>query len=175
VLQPIVLKIDPGSQTTGMAIVRVEETPGGPIHQALHFSEVRHKGERVADRMRKRAAYRRRRRTANLRYRPPRFDNRRRREGWLTPCMRSRVGNVLSWVKRYARLVPITRIDLEYVKFDTQKLQNPEIAGVVYQQGEVRRDRQCGIAIKDSRNSKECPWVNLLTWNRKAKGTIAYR
>jgi 5-methylcytosine-specific restriction endonuclease McrA len=59
------------------------------------------------------------------------------------------VGNVLSWVKRYAQWVPITRIDLEYVKFDTQKLQNPEISGVEYQQGElqgyeVRRCAYCG-------------------------------
>jgi 5-methylcytosine-specific restriction endonuclease McrA len=137
VVQPVLLKIDPGSKTTGMVIVRVEETPEGPIHHALHFSEVRHKGEWVADRMRKRAGYRRRRRTANLRHRPPRFDNRRRPKGWLTPCMRSRVGNVLSWAKRYACLVPLRRVDLEYVKFDTQKIQNPEVSGVEYQQGEL--------------------------------------
>jgi 5-methylcytosine-specific restriction endonuclease McrA len=52
--------------------------------------------------------------------------------------MRSRVGNVLSWVKRYAQWVPIVRIDLEYTKFDLQKLQNPEISGVEYQQGELQ-------------------------------------
>jgi hypothetical protein len=40
-------------------------------------------------------------------------------------------------VKRYAQWVPITRIEIEYVKFDTQKLQDPEIAGVEYQQGEL--------------------------------------
>jgi hypothetical protein len=136
-LQPVVLKIDPGSQTTGMAIVREEETPEGKVHHVLHFSELRHKGDLVAERMRKRAAYRRRRRTHNLRYRPPRFNNRCRPVGWLTPCMRSRVGNVLSWVKRYAQWVPMVRIDLEYTKFDTQKLQNPEISGVAYQQGEL--------------------------------------
>jgi hypothetical protein len=89
VLQPIVLKIDPGSQTTGMVIVREEETPEGKVHHVLHLAEVQHKGSLVAERMRKRAAYRRRRRTANLRHRPPRFDHRRRPPGWLTPCMRS--------------------------------------------------------------------------------------
>jgi 5-methylcytosine-specific restriction endonuclease McrA len=48
------------------------------------------------------------------------------------------VGNVLSWVQRYAQWVPITRIEIEYVKFDLQKLQDPEIAGVEYQQGELQ-------------------------------------
>jgi hypothetical protein len=84
VVQPIGLKIDPGSKTTGMAIVREEETPEGKVHHVLHLAEVQHK-LLVAERMRKRAQYQRRRRSAHLRYRPPRFDNRRRPRGWLTP------------------------------------------------------------------------------------------
>jgi 5-methylcytosine-specific restriction endonuclease McrA len=136
-IQPVVLKVDPGSKATGVALVREENTPEGPIHHLLHAAEIVHRGEVVRERMRKRAAFRRRRRSANLRYRVPRFDNRRKPEGWLPPSLRSRVGNILTWAMRYSRLAPVVRIDMELVKFDTQKLQNPEISGVEYQRGEL--------------------------------------
>src|SRR2546428_2443380 len=47
VLQPLVLKVDPGSRTSGMAVARVEETPQGEVHHAVHLAEVRHRGEQV--------------------------------------------------------------------------------------------------------------------------------
>lgn len=136
-LQPVGLKLDPGSKVTGVAVVRREITPDGPVDHALHLSEIIHRGDVVRERMRKRAAFRRRRRNANLRYRAPRFDNRRRPEGWLPPSLRSRVGNVLLWAERYRRLAPVMFVDVEAVKFDTQALQNPEISGVEYQRGEL--------------------------------------
>jgi hypothetical protein len=37
------------------------------------------------------------------------------------------VGNVLTWTARYARWVPLTRIEVERVRFDTQLLQHPEV------------------------------------------------
>ena len=137
VLQPVVLKIDPGSKTTGMALVRAEATEAGEVHHALHLAELSHRGEEVRDHLHRRAVFRRRRRSANLRYRSPRFLNRRRSPGWLPPSLRSRIGNVLSWGKRYQCWVPVQRIDIERVKFDLQLLQNPEIDGIAYQQGEL--------------------------------------
>jgi len=136
-LQPVVLKIDPGSKTTGLALARVEETKEGEIHHALHLAELAHRGEEVRERLRKRAEYRRRRRSANLRYRPPRFLNRRRLPGWLPPSLRSRIGNVLTFAHRFQHWAPITRIDVEHVKFDTQLLQDPEVSGIQYQRGEL--------------------------------------
>lgn len=136
-VQPVVLKIDPGSKTTGLALARVETTPDGESHHALHLAELVHRGEDIRERLRKRAGLRRRRRSANLRYRPARFLNRRRAPGWLPPSLRSRIGNVSSWAKRYQRWTPIGRIDVERVKFDTQLLENPEVAGVEYQRGEL--------------------------------------
>jgi 5-methylcytosine-specific restriction endonuclease McrA len=134
-LQPVVLKVDPGSTVTGVAVVRRAETPAGPQDHALHLAEIAHRAASVRERVRKRAAFRRRRRSATLRSRARRFANRRRPEGWLPPSLRSRVGNILTWARRFARLAPVVRIDLELVKFDTQKLQNPEIRGVEYQRG----------------------------------------
>lgn len=136
-LQPVVLKLDPGSKRTGIALALEKQGDTGLVHQALHLAELEHKSNIVVDRMRQRAARRRRRRTANLRYRPPRFNNRRRPKGWLTPSMRSRVGNIVNWARRYASLSPLSRIALELVKFDTQAMTNPEISGVEYQRGEL--------------------------------------
>ena len=41
----------------------------------------------------------------------------------------------MTWVHRLQRYLPVTAISQELVRFDTQKLQNPEISGVEYQQG----------------------------------------
>ncbi len=72
-VQGVALKLDPGSRTTGIALVRVEQTQQGEVHNALHLAELTHRGEQVHRALMQRAGYRRRRRSANLRYRPPRF------------------------------------------------------------------------------------------------------
>src|SRR5436305_3850390 len=137
-LQPMALKLDPGSKATGIALVRVEQTEQGEMHHGVHLAELSHRGEEVHKALQRRARYRRRRRSVNLRYRQPRFLNRRRAPGgWFPPSLRSRMGNVLTWTRRYRRWVPLSRIEVEQVKFDMQLMQNPEIAGVEYQRGEL--------------------------------------
>jgi len=136
-VQPTALKVDPGSKATGMSLVRVEARASGEVHHALHLAELIHRGEEVRERLRKRAGYRRRRRAANLRYRAPRGGNRRRAPGWLPPSLQSRIGNVLTFARRYQRWVPLSRIEVERVKFDLALLQNPGLTGVEYQRGEL--------------------------------------
>ncbi len=63
-LQPVVLKVDPGSRITGMALVRVEGMPDAEVHHALHLAELAHRGEDVREALGKRATRRRRRRPA---------------------------------------------------------------------------------------------------------------
>jgi len=123
------LKIDPGSKTTGLAIIREDSD------QVVWAAEIEHRAWQIAKSMLWRSKARRNRRTRKCRHRPPRFKNRRRPKGWLTPCMQSRVSNIETWVMRLLRYAPITAISVELAKFDTQKLQNPEIAGREYQQG----------------------------------------
>ena len=84
--------------------------------------------------MKQRSAYRRRRRTANLRCRKPRFLNRG-KAGFIAPSIRSIIHNIESWTNRLHRWVPISKIVIETTKFDTQKIQNPEISGMEYQHG----------------------------------------
>jgi 5-methylcytosine-specific restriction endonuclease McrA len=136
-MQPVALKLDPGSKTTGVALVRVEDTSQGEVHHALHLAEQSHRGQQVHQALRQRAGYRRRRRSANLRHRQPRFVHRRRPAGWLPPSLRSRIGNVVNWAIRYQRWAPVTRIEVERVKFDLALMQNPELSGVAYQRGEL--------------------------------------
>ncbi len=125
--QPLDLKMDPGSRTTGMALVRNDG-------EVLSLAEIGHRGERVRKSMPQRANYRRRRRSANLRYRKERFLNR--RSGRRLPSsLQSRVDNVLSWTERFRRLAPVTGIRCETVRFDTQAPESPGIEGAEYQQG----------------------------------------
>jgi hypothetical protein len=158
--QPISIKIDPGATTTGLALNR-KDSRDKTKQTVLHLAEITHRGSKIHKQMQQRSAYRGRRRSANLRYRAPRFNNRTKGDGWLPPSIQSRVDNILSWFNRYRALIPITSIDLERVRFDTQLLQNPEITGVEYQQGilagyEVREyllekwGRKCAYCDKEN-------------------------
>jgi 5-methylcytosine-specific restriction endonuclease McrA len=131
VVHPHRVKLDPGSQATGIALVQ-EETD-----QVVWAGELQHRGEEVKRRLLARRALRRCRRSRKCRHRAPRFLNRTRPEGWLPPSLHSRVENVLTWVNRLRRLAPVATASLELAKFDTQALQDPEIRGVQYQQGEL--------------------------------------
>lgn len=130
--QPLSLGIDPGSKTTGLALIR---EPDSQQRHVLCLFELIHRGYQIKKALQQRAAFRRRRRSANLRYRAPRFNNRTKPKGWLAPSLQHRVDTVTAWVKRLSRLAPVTAISQELVRFDTQKLENPEISGVEYQQG----------------------------------------
>ena len=139
-LQPLRLKLDPGSKTTGMALVRESETVDAATGEVsrksvvLMLLELQHRGHAIRDALTQRRAFRRRRR-GNLRYRPARFDNRIKSKGWLAPSLQHRVDTVMAWVKRLRRWAPVTRLSQKLVRFDTQVMQNPEISGVEYQQG----------------------------------------
>ena len=125
----LTLKIDPGSKTTGLAILQG--------NRVIWDAELTHRGQQIRDRLTSRRQLRRSRRNRKTRYRKSRFLNRKRPDGWLAPSLMSRVHNILTWVNRLCRICPISGISQELVRFDTQALQNPEISGVEYQQGEL--------------------------------------
>ena len=126
------LNIDPGAQATGMAVV--SETPEGRRAHAL--IEVRHRGTRIRNKMDRRRALRGNRR-ARIRNRPPRFDNRRRPDGWLAPSMLTRLANTETWIRRLCALFPVRLVRVEMARFDTQLMADQEISGRQYQQGEL--------------------------------------
>jgi 5-methylcytosine-specific restriction endonuclease McrA len=129
VLEPLRLKIDPGSKTSGLALVN--DSSG----EVVFAAELTHRGQAIKQCMFDRRKVRRSRRQRHTRYRKPRFKNRRKPDGWLAPSLNSRVYNIVTWVKRFMRLCPITALSLEMVKFDLQAMETPDISGVEYQQG----------------------------------------
>lgn len=157
---PLRLKIDPGSRTTGLAVVNDAE------HEIIWAGEVKHRGAEIKKALLSRRALRRGRRNRNTRYRQPRFDNRPRggchgcggntakgkhlcrpcaaqsrtvrgrvNHRWLPPSLMSRVYNTETWVRRLCGAFPIGAISVEVARFDTQQMENAEISGVEYQQG----------------------------------------
>jgi hypothetical protein len=125
------LKIDPGSKTTGIAIV--QKATGRVVFAA----ELTHRGQAIRDALLARKVSRRSRRQRHTRYRKARFLNRRRPEGWLAPSLQHRILTTLTWAKRLERVCPISAISMELVRFDTQRMQDAAISGVAYQQGEL--------------------------------------
>jgi len=130
-VQPLRLKIDPGSKTTGLAVVN--DNTGDVVFAA----ELQHRGQQIKKSLDSRRALRRGRRSRKTRYRKPRFNNRRRKEGWLPPSLMSRIYNIKTWIRRLQQVCPIVALSMELVKFDTQAMLSPEINGVEYQQGEL--------------------------------------
>ena len=131
--QPLELKVDPGSKTTGLALV----IHGNDKKKVAAGINLQHRGQCIKKRLDQRRAVRRSRRDRHTRYRKPRFLNRCRKDGWLPPSLMSRVHNVETWAKRIQRFSPISFCAVETVRFDMQKIQNPEISGIEYQQGEL--------------------------------------
>lgn len=131
-LQPLRIKLDPGSKTTGMALV-LEKVSSIAV---LNLFDLVHRGHHISKALTARSQLRRGRRSRNLRYRAPRFSNRyNKKQGWLAPSLMHRVHTTMSWVHKLRRYTPISAISSELVRFDMQIMQNPEITGVQYQQG----------------------------------------
>lgn len=126
-VQDVFLGIDSGYSNIGFsAITNKEELISGEVKLDTNMSN------RLTDR----AMYRRNKRN-RLRYRKPRFLNRTRKEGWLPPSIQRRFDTHISLVNKIKRLLPISKLTVEIANFDIQKLNNPEINGIEYQQGNL--------------------------------------
>ncbi len=123
------VKRDPGSKTTGLALVAAFSRRGPTVVWA---GELTHRGYAVRKALTERRPHRRLRRS-RLRYRAPRFDNRTRPKEWLAPSLQHRVDTTMAWVGRLMRWSPVATLSQELARFDTQTLQNPGISGIGYQ------------------------------------------
>lgn len=134
-VQKTELRIDSGSKHTGFAIVRKDEKDEDHV---LHLSQLEHRGQQIHLNLAKRSSIRRGRRSRKTWYRPARFDNRTRPDGWIPPSLEHRVLTTKTWIRLYMSLMPLSSIAFEYASFDTQLMQNPEISGIEYQQGTLQ-------------------------------------
>jgi len=151
------LKIDPGSKTTGIALVASCRRG----RKVLWAAELAHRGQQIKSALDKRRAIRRTRRARKTGYRQARFNNRTRPKGWLPPSTDSRILGVQTWARRLSTFAFTSEIVVERVKFDMQKMQNQDISGLEYQRGtlfgfEIREfvlekwNYRCAYCGKDS-------------------------
>ena len=126
--QPTSFAIDPGYETVGFsAITSKKELLSGELQLLSGISE----------RIKEKRMYRTQRRSS-LRYRKPRFDNRKKARGWLAPSILHKLETHIRLVKKIKTILPITSIVVEVANFDIKKIKNPQIEGKEYQDGEQK-------------------------------------
>lgn len=125
--QPVSLGVDAGTKHIGLSATTDQAV--------LYEADVQLRTD-IQDLLSKRGQFRRARRHRKTRYRKPRFQNRRRPEGWLAPSVSNKVDMQVKVIRQVAKILPITRLIVEVAQFDIHKLKNPDIAGEEYQQGD---------------------------------------
>ena len=127
--QPIILCIDAGYSTVGFsAISEQKELLAGELILRKDVSK----------KLDERRMYRRNRRN-RLWYRKPRFNNRvsSKKKDWMAPSIIHKLESHIRLVAKIKQFLPITKTIVEVASFDIQKLQNPAIQGIEYQQGSL--------------------------------------
>jgi len=124
--QHVVGGCDTGSKKTAFAVIANESV--------IYQSEVELRNN-IHEKMEQRAMFRRNRRSRKTRYRKARFNNRGRRDGWLTPTLISKVNSHLREKKFIESVLPIKLWNVELAEFDIHKIKNPDVSGVTYQEG----------------------------------------
>ena len=125
--QDINLGVDAGSKYIGLSATTEK--------QELYSAEVEMRTD-IVELLATRKANRKTRRN-RLRYRKPRFLNRTstKKKGWLAPSILNKINTHLRMIENIHKILPITKIIAEVASFDIQKINNPEISGVEYQEG----------------------------------------
>ena len=126
-IQKISLGIDAGSKHIGLSATTRKKV--------LFEADIQLRND-ITDLISARRELRTSRRNRKTRYRKVRFDNRRRKEGWLAPSVQQKVDTHITVVDKIHKILPITKITAEIASFDIQKIKHPEIASEGYQQGE---------------------------------------
>jgi hypothetical protein len=125
-VQPVTVGVDSGSENLGFSAVNHnQEIIGGEL--------ILLKG--ISERLTERRKYRRTRRN-RLRYRSPRFNNRRRKEGWFAPSIEHKLSTHHRLIDLIKSILPVEKVVIEVANFDIQKIKDPSIKGEKYQHGE---------------------------------------
>ena len=125
--QEVSLGIDAGSKHIGVS--------ASSENRELLAAQVELRSD-VVNLLSTRMELRRARRNRKTRYRKVRFDNRKKKDGWLAPSIEQKVDSHLKVMRLVHKFLPITKTTIEVAQFDAQKIKNTEINGKEYQQGE---------------------------------------
>lgn len=160
-VQPVELCMDTGYAHIGISVKSEKHE-----YLALQVDPLKDEKKRHTERK----MYRTNRR-GRKRHRKPRFDNRKREEGWIAPSLEHKKEIHFYWIQRCCQVFPVTDINIEMGNFDTQVLKaveegKPLPQGKDYQHGErygiatlreavfARDDytcQCCGKGLKDGR------------------------
>ena len=83
-----------------------------------------------------RRQYRRSHRNRKTWYRQPRFDNRKKPEGWLAPGIRHKLDSHIKVIEKIKAILTVSETTIEVAAFDIQKIKKPDIEGTDYQNGD---------------------------------------
>ena len=127
--QSITLGVDAGSKHIGLSATTEDKE--------LYSSDVTLRTD-IVDLLSSRREFRSSRRNRKTRYRKPRFNNRvsTKKKGWVSPSINQKIDTHLTVINNVCKILPIAKIIVEVASFDIQKIKNPDIKGIEYQQGE---------------------------------------
>ena len=155
IIQPMTLGVDSGAIHSGYSITNE--------HREYYNSEVIARNN-ISKNLSDRLMYRQSRRSRKTRYRKPRFNNRKnQKKGWLPPSLQQKIAVQINEINHLHCYFPIETIIVEVAEFDIQKIKNPDISGIEYQQGTLqgynirnyllekhkRKCFYCGKAVSD--------------------------
>jgi len=124
--QELTLGMDPGYSEAGVSVISdKKEYLRADVKLRTDVSKL----------MTERSMYRRNRRNRKTRYRPCRFNNRKKRQT-LPPSIKQKIDSHEKVISLIEKTLPITKVIIERNTFDPHKLKNPEVTGKAYQQGD---------------------------------------
>lgn len=128
-VQPINLGIDAGSKFIGISAT---------TEKNVLFEAVVELRNDIVELLATRRQARRTRRNRKTRYRPARWNNRAnaKQKGRLMPSVKHKIQTHITIIKKLYEILPISNLFVEVASFDIQKINNPDIEGKEYQEGE---------------------------------------
>ena len=135
-VQPIELCVDTGYIHIGISVKSEKHEYLAEQIDTLTDERSRHDACRM---------YRRQRRSRK-RYRQPRFNNRKRNDGWIAPSLEHKKNIHIQAISHICKVMPVTDITLEMGNFDTQVLKAREEGKPLPQGADYQHGERYGIA-----------------------------
>jgi len=145
--QEVVLGVDTGYKHAGLSAVSDNrelfssevEFNMGIIEEKVKNKVIKREVDAVVKGLSQRRQYRKIRRY-RLCYRKARFLNRgNKKKGWLPPSVEHKLNSHIKLANFVKSILPVSEVNVEVAAFDIQKIKNPDISGVDYQNG-VQKD-----------------------------------
>lgn len=180
--QPVEVGVDAGYQHIGVSVKTENEELFAAEYTLLKDEKQKHDAQRM---------YRRNRRN-HKRYRAPRFNNRKKEEGWIAPSLEHKADTHIRLVENICKVAPVVRVIVEIGQFDPALLKamqmgEPIPEGVDYQRGPLyyaeslrqavfqRDDYKCVVCGKSALHGKKPVHLHIhhaLYWQGRHGDTL---